>query len=122
MVPIAPYAVQGAVMGLFPLPDALPARVTQTREGLSLLHPVPGRELRPNLPEGADQAAGESPDTAQEQPGNLTGAADASRVGSPGAGPYVPVADVGVIPTRKEKGGRFIEDIKDSSSTVKVSP
>lgn len=63
VVPVAPYAVQGAVMGLFPLPDTFP-----------------------------------------------------------GAGPYVPVADVGVIPTRKEKGGRFIEDVKDSGSTVKVSP
>lgn len=63
MVLITPYAVQGTVMGLFPLLDALP-----------------------------------------------------------GAGPYVPVADVGVISTRKEKGGCFIEDIKDSSSTVEVSP
>lgn len=44
-----------------------------------------------------------------------------SRVGSPGAGPYVPVANVGVMPTRKEKGRGFIEDIKDSSSTVEVS-
>lgn len=63
MVLITPYAVQGTVMGLFPLLDTLP-----------------------------------------------------------GAGPYIPVADVGVIPTRKEKGGRFVEDVKDSSSTVEVSP
>lgn len=47
---------------------------------------------------------------------------DGSRLGSPGAGPDVPVADVGVVPTRKEKGGRFVEDIKDSSSAVEVGP
>lgn len=63
MVLITPYAVQGTVMGLFPLLDTLP-----------------------------------------------------------GAGPYVPVADVGVIPTGKEKGRRFIEYIQDSSSTVEVGP
>lgn len=34
-------------MGLFPLPDTLSTRVTQSREGLSLLHPVPGWEPRP---------------------------------------------------------------------------
>lgn len=36
MVLITPYAVQGTVMGLFPLLDTLPARATQTRAGLSL--------------------------------------------------------------------------------------
>lgn len=74
------------------------------------------------MPEGVNSAAGESPDTAQGEPRSLPQAPDANRVGSPGAGPYVPVADVGVIPTRKEKRGRFVEDIKDSSSTVEVSP
>lgn len=62
-------------MGLFPLPDTLPARVTPSREGLSLLHPVPGWEPRPNVPEGADQAAGEAPGTARAQPGSFTRAA-----------------------------------------------
>lgn len=74
------------------------------------------------MPEGANSAVGESPDAAQGEPRSLTQGPDGSRVGSPGAGPYVPVADVGVIPTRKEKGGCFVEDVKDSSSTVEVSP
>lgn len=29
MVPISPYAVQGAVMGLFPLPDTFSAKTKQ---------------------------------------------------------------------------------------------
>lgn len=78
--------------------------------------------LRPHLSAGTNSAAHKSRDTAQGELRSIRQAPDASRVGSPGAGPYVPVADVGVIPTRKEKGGSFIEDIKDSSSTVEVSP
>lgn len=74
------------------------------------------------LPEGANSVRAEFPNAAQGQCRSLPWAPDASRAGSPGAGPYVPVADVGVIPTRKEKGGRFVEHIQDSSSTVEVGP